>query len=86
VLVDGCFWHSCPEHGTLPRANRDWWVWKLQHNRDRDADTSARLHALGWTVVRIWEHVDPQSAADTVERALTGAGAPAPRRSPSERG
>ena len=21
VLVDGCFWHGCPEHGTSPRQN-----------------------------------------------------------------
>src|SRR5687768_15754096 len=28
VFVDGCFWHSCPIHGTVPRSNRDWWVAK----------------------------------------------------------
>ena len=21
VFVDGCFWHGCPRHGTLPRQN-----------------------------------------------------------------
>lgn len=21
VFIDGCFWHRCPEHGNLPRAN-----------------------------------------------------------------
>lgn len=26
VYVDGCFWHSCPEHATVPKSNRDWWV------------------------------------------------------------
>lgn len=76
VLVDGCFWHSCPVHGTLPRANREWWEWKLQHNRDRDADTDARLRELGWTVVRVWEHVPDALGADAVERALVSAGAP----------
>ena len=76
VMVDGCFWHSCPEHGTLPRSNRDWWLWKLQHNRDRDADTDVRLRELGWTVVRVWEHVDAVVAADVVEAALVASGAP----------
>ena len=70
VLVDGCFWHSCPEHGTVPRANREWWEWKLRRNTERDVDTDARLQALGWTVVRAWEHTDPQSSADCVETAL----------------
>lgn len=79
VLVDGCFWHSCPEHGTLPRANREWWVWKLRHNRERDADTDQRLRELGWAVVRIWEHLPAGPAADEVERALLAAGAPSRR-------
>lgn len=70
VLVDGCFWHSCPDHGTVPRTNREWWVWKLERTRQRDADTDAALSALGWTVVRVWEHVPPVVAADLVEAAL----------------
>lgn len=79
VLVDGCFWHSCPDHGVLPRANRDWWEWKLERTRQRDADTNAALNALGWTVVRVWEHVPFAAAADLVEHALASSGATAPR-------
>src|SRR4051812_28557935 len=22
VFIDGCYWHSCPLHGSLPKANR----------------------------------------------------------------
>lgn len=36
VLVDGCFWHACPEHGTVPRTNTDWWKSKLEANVARD--------------------------------------------------
>src|SRR5215471_11565510 len=32
VYVDGCFWHCCPQHATTPKANRGWWVEKLQAN------------------------------------------------------
>ena len=39
VFVDGCFWHGCPEHGTRPRANSDWWSTKLAANHARDEDT-----------------------------------------------
>src|SRR3954466_15606411 len=28
VYVDGCFWHSCPVHGTAPRANAQLWAEK----------------------------------------------------------
>jgi DNA mismatch endonuclease, patch repair protein len=72
VFVDGCFWHSCPEHGTMPSSNEAWWAAKLSRNVTRDADTDSRLAAAGWLVVRVWEHEDPAAAtsrvADTVRR------------------
>ncbi|MFI2753690.1 very short patch repair endonuclease [Cellulomonas sp. P22] len=66
VFLDGCFWHGCPEHGTQPRSNRDWWSQKIAANRGRDADTTAHLEAAGWRVVRIWEHRPLQDAVDAV--------------------
>jgi DNA mismatch endonuclease, patch repair protein len=71
VYIDGCFWHSCPEHATTPKANRDWWIEKLATNVRRDRDTDERLEAAGWAVVRIWEHEDPERAADRVEEAVS---------------
>jgi DNA mismatch endonuclease (patch repair protein) len=70
VQVDGCFWHACPEHGNLPRSNEEWWVWKLDRNVRRDRDTDEKLQALGWSVIRVWEHEEPLSAAEKVEVAL----------------
>jgi len=70
VFVDGCFWHGCPEHGTSPHTNSEWWTWKIQRNKDRDTDTNERLGELGWAVVRVWEHEDPEVAADRVLRTV----------------
>lgn len=70
VFVDGCFWHSCPQHGTAPIANETWWAQKLARNVARDRETGRALAALGWTVVRVWEHDDPIAAADAVASAL----------------
>jgi DNA mismatch endonuclease (patch repair protein) len=42
IFIDGCFWHSCPEHLHHPRANSAWWVVKLE--------------GMGWTVRRFWEY------------------------------
>jgi DNA mismatch endonuclease (patch repair protein) len=70
VYVDGCFWHSCPEHGTRPKANADWWEQKLGRNRERDAETDRVLREHGWEVVRIWEHEDAVEAADRVQSAI----------------
>lgn len=70
VFVDGCFWHGCPEHGTAPTANAEWWVTKLAANQARDEDTNHLLARAGWTVLRIWEHEDAAAAADRVESLL----------------
>ena len=29
VLVDGCFWHGCPEHHRSPKAHSDYWEAKV---------------------------------------------------------
>ncbi|MER6755205.1 DNA mismatch endonuclease Vsr [Micromonospora echinofusca] len=67
VFVDGCFWHRCPEHGTLPRNNRDWWQQKLDRNVARDRAKDAALAELGWMVLHVWEHEATDAAANRVE-------------------
>lgn len=56
VFIDGCFWHSCPEHGNLPRANNHYWKPKLERNLARDQRVNEALRASGWKVIRVWEH------------------------------
>jgi DNA mismatch endonuclease (patch repair protein) len=70
VFVDGCFWHSCPEHGNVPRRNLDYWVPKLQRNIDRDRRIDFALHDAGWRVVRAWEHESPEVVAANVVTVL----------------
>lgn len=70
VFVDGCFWHRCPEHGVSPRANADYWRSKLDRNVERDTQVANGLTAEGWCVLRVWEHLRPLDAADTVIAAL----------------
>lgn len=70
VFIDGCFWHACPEHGTLPKSNREWWASKLSRNAARDRDTDALVTAAGWVVIRCWEHDDPAQIANMVEKVV----------------
>lgn len=70
VFVDGCFWHGCPEHRSMPRANRDFWSKKLADNARRDRVQTTALQRAGWSVVRVWEHEKPAAAADRICSAL----------------
>lgn len=73
VFVDGCFWHSCPEHATRPAANDTWWSEKLAKNVARDMTTNEHLQQAGWRVIRIWEHEDPSRAVERIFEAVTRA-------------
>jgi len=70
VFVDGCFWHGCPKHGTMPKTNRRWWIEKINANVARDRDTDVRLRESGWLSVRIWEHENPATAARKIARRV----------------
>lgn len=72
VFVDGCFWHCCPQHGSMPKSNLDYWGPKLRANVDRDRRVDAALAREGWRVVRIWEHEDPDDAAARIALAILG--------------
>ncbi len=69
VFVDGCFWHSCPQHASSPKANADWWQAKLARTVQRDRDTDIALIGAGWLVLRVWEHEPAAQAAERVLRA-----------------
>lgn len=70
VFVDGCFWHSCPQHGSKPRVTTDYWIPKLERIQRRDLERTVSLEADGWTAVRVWEHTDVELAVSLVMLAV----------------
>ena len=70
VFVDGCFWHRCPDHGTSPRSNSEYWRVKLDRNVARDRRVDAALAQAGWRYLRVWEHEEESDAAVRVAAAL----------------
>lgn len=60
VFVDGCFWHGCPKHSTMPVSNRAFWRGKLAANKARDQLVTKTLRRQGWRVIRVWEHELPR--------------------------
>lgn len=73
VLIDGCFWHGCPDHYRPATGVRSqFWQEKIAANRRRDRESSTAFAAARWTVLRFWEHEDSRSVADRVAEALRG--------------
>ena len=70
VFTDGCFWHGCPRCGKSPRANASYWSKKIQLNIERDRKDEAALAAMGFAVVRLWEHQIKESPAECVRQVL----------------
>lgn len=56
IFVDGCFWHGCPKHATMPANNQAFWLKKLTGNKERDRLVTRALRHSGWRVLRIWGH------------------------------
>ena len=67
VFVDGCFWHGCPEHRVVPTNNGGFWADKIARTRERDAAVERQLSAVGWRIIRVWEHEIRASAARAAE-------------------
>lgn len=77
VFCDGCFWHGCPEHGRRRHEVNSWyWPEKIARNIDRDQDTNKKLTEAGWTVIRVWEHEDVESATERIVTVVRDQGTP----------
>lgn len=57
VFVHGCFWHRHAKcaRATTPKTRAAFWLDKFDANVARDKRTTAKLRALGWRVIVIWE-------------------------------
>lgn len=59
IFVHGCFWHRHPDPdcklARLPKSRLDFWLPKLDANRERDTRNENELRRLGWDVRTIWE-------------------------------
>lgn len=58
IFIDGEFWHgyNWPERKKTIKSNREFWIPKIERNRQRDEEVNQELHDLGYTVFRFWEN------------------------------
>jgi len=58
IFCDSEFWHggkNWEEKKIRIKANRDYWIPKIEKNIARDIKVTKMLEDLGWTVLRYWE-------------------------------
>jgi len=57
IFVHGCFWHghvNC-KYFVIPKTRTDWWLKKIERNKQLDHDNFQVLQDLGWKVLTIFE-------------------------------
>jgi DNA mismatch endonuclease (patch repair protein) len=57
IFIHGCFWHghtNC-KYFVVPKTRTDWWLNKINTNKDNDAKAVKALKKDGWKVITVWE-------------------------------
>jgi DNA mismatch endonuclease (patch repair protein) len=57
IFVHGCFWHgheNC-RYFVVPKTRTDWWMTKIDRNKQLDMQNVVRLKLQGWRVLVIYE-------------------------------
>lgn len=57
IFVHGCYWHrhSGCKLARLPKSRLDFWLPKLEGNRQRDLHNQEVLKRIGWQYMVAWE-------------------------------
>jgi DNA mismatch endonuclease, patch repair protein len=57
IFVNGCFWHgheNC-RYFVVPKTRTEWWLKKIQSNKQNDVLNFEKLTDLGWKIITIFE-------------------------------
>ncbi len=57
VFVHGCFWHghdNC-KYFVVPKTRTDWWLQKIERNKQLDLENLIKLKENGWNVLTMFE-------------------------------
>ena len=74
IFCDSEFWHGkYYKEGKIPKTNREYWIFKMERNIDRDKKVNTRLRQEGWKVYRFWGKdiiKNSKKIADIIEQAI----------------
>ena len=57
IFVHGCFWHghdNC-KYFVVPKTRTEWWLQKIERNKQLDMENILRLKNRGWAVFSVFE-------------------------------
>lgn len=74
ILIHGCFWHGhngC-RYFVVPKTRTEWWVKKIERNKQNDKIAIKALKRAQWDVITIWEcELKPAKALSTFSQLLS---------------
>ncbi len=57
IFINGCFWHghqNC-KFFIMPKTRQEFWVKKINRNKERDSENIQNLKEIGWKIIVVWE-------------------------------
>jgi len=57
IFVHGCFWHGhegC-KYFVIPKTRTEWWLKKINRNKELDIKNLKELRSMGWKVITVYE-------------------------------
>jgi DNA mismatch endonuclease, patch repair protein len=72
IFVDGAFWHGYDweNRKSAIKSNRDFWIPKIERNRQRDREINHYYLSKGWTVLRFWDFEVKKELGSCVKRVV----------------
>ncbi len=57
IFIHGCFWHGHKDckYFVVPKTRTQWWLDKINRNREKDQKNFQALSSYGWNIITIWE-------------------------------
>jgi DNA mismatch endonuclease (patch repair protein) len=75
IFVHGCFWHghrNC-RYFVVPKTRTDWWLNKINRNRELDAENILKLSIVGWNIITLFEcELKKNNITSTLDKIIAG--------------
>src|SRR5437016_2325627 len=57
IFINGCFWHghSGCKYFVVPKTRTQWWLNKINRNKEIDKENIKKIKKAGWKVLTIYE-------------------------------